>query len=164
MEIRCPRFPINNGWLLIFFTVSLIILTCLQARGSVLTKRIDAVNQSRSYPLLILRTISELAGLSLSAAVSSALERVKWALVCRKDNHSPTSFLDFLALDEGTKIWSLLSLTAGAAGPSVGTRLLSASRLLFMFIVPVIGILIMSESAVLSFLRKPPLMRRVRMC
>jgi hypothetical protein len=136
---------VNGGWMLMLLTIALVILTCLQARGSILTRNIETVNQSRSYSLLILRTVSELAGLSLSATVSSTLERIKWALVCRKHQDSRTGFVDFLVLDAGTGVWSLLSLLMRRTSTTVRTRFYSAARLLFMVVVPLVGILIMSK-------------------
>lgn len=129
-------------WLLIFLTLALVVLTCLQARGSLLTNGIAMVNQSRGYSLFVLRALSELAGLSLSATISATLERTKWTLVSRTSQTSRTPFVDFLALDEGTKTLALVSLVA--KGSTVTARLWSLTRLLFMVVIPATGILIMS--------------------
>jgi hypothetical protein len=138
-------FQINQGWLFIFLTFALVVLTCLQARGSLLTRGIPLINQSRGNSLFFLRAISELAGLSLSATISAMLERLKWTLVCRNNQPSRARLVDFLALDEGTKIMALLSLAGGATMPSAATRLWSIARLLLIAIVPITGILIMSS-------------------
>ncbi len=90
-----------HGSVLIFLTLSLLVLTCLQASGSVLTRNITLVNQSRGYSIFILRTFSELASASLSATISSTLERIKWAMICR-EGRSRARFVDFLALQDGT--------------------------------------------------------------
>ena len=133
----------SHGSVLIFLTLSLLVLTCLQASGSVLTRNITLVNQSRGYSIFILRTFSELASVSLSATISSTLERIKWAMICR-DGRSRARFVDFLALQDGTSVLGLLSLAAGAAVPSFMTRVWSTIRLIVMLLVPGIGILIMS--------------------
>lgn len=133
----------SHGSVLIFLTLSLLALTCLQASGSVLTRNITLVNQSRGYSIFILRTFSELASVSLSATISSTLERIKWAMIFR-EGCSSARFVDFLALQDGTTVLGLLSLAAGAAVPSFMTRVWSTIRLIGMLLVPGIGILIMS--------------------
>lgn len=136
-------FQINQEWVLIVLTLTLLVLTCLQARGSILTRYLTLVNQSRSYSIFFLRAFSEIAGVSLSATIYATLERLKWAMICRK-GQSRARFVDFLALQESTTILGLLSLATGAAVPSVTTRIWSIVRLILMFFVPGIGILIMS--------------------
>jgi hypothetical protein len=136
-------FRINHGWVLIFLTLSLLVLTCLQARGSVLTRNVTLVNQSRSYSIFFLRIFSELAGISLAATISATLERIKWVMICR-NGPSRARFVDFLALQQSTTVLGLLSLATGVAVPFVKTRVLSMMRLIFMVLVPGIGILIMS--------------------
>ena len=125
----------SHGSVLIFLTLSLLVLTCLQASGSVLTRNIALVNQSRGYSIFILRTFSELASVSLSATISSTLERIKWAMICR-EGRSRARFVDFLALQDGTSVLGLLSLAAGAAVPSFMTRVWSTIRLIVMLLVP----------------------------
>ena len=144
------KFRIDHVWILIFLTLILLVLTCLEARGSILTRNFQLVNLSRSYSIFFLRAFSELAGLSLSATISATLERIKWVMICR-NGQSRAKFVDFLALQEGTTILGLLSLATGAAVPSVKARLWSIARLIFMVLIPGIGILIMSM-CVLSLL------------
>ncbi|KAK3389405.1 hypothetical protein B0H63DRAFT_556570, partial [Podospora didyma] len=134
---------ISRGWVLIFLSVVLVLLTCLQARGSILTRGIQLVDQSRGYSVFVLRAVSELAGLALAATITLTWERVKWAMVCRA--RSSITFLDFLTLDEGTGTLALLDLAAGRTGPSFRTRLWSTGRLLSTIAIPVTGILIMSQ-------------------
>jgi hypothetical protein len=148
------RFRINHGWILIVLTLSLLVLTCLQARGSILTRNFAPVNQSRAYSIFFLRAFSELAGLSLSATISATLERIKWVMICR-NGQSRARFVDFLALQEGTTILGLLSLATEAAVPSVKTRLWSFARLIFMVFIPGIGILIMSMRFLSLLLLQP---------
>jgi hypothetical protein len=132
----------NHGWLLILLTLCLVTLACLQARGSVLTNDIHFINQSRGYSLFVLRATSELASLSLSAAISASLERIKWTLPSLAESKSRTQFQDFLALDESTKVLALVSLVA--KGKTIQTRLWSMARLLFILAIPITGIVIMS--------------------
>jgi hypothetical protein len=142
---------INNGLALIVLTLGLLVLTCLQASGSILTRNFALFNQSRSYSIFFLRTFSEIAGLSLSATISATLERIKWVMICRH-SQSRARFVDFLALQQSTTVLGLLSLAAGASMPSVKTRLMVVIRLICMVLVPGIGILIMS---MLSFPSTP---------
>lgn len=138
------RLRLNHGWILIIITISLVILTCLQAQRSILTRNFQLVNQSRDYSIFLLRALSEIASLSLSATISAAMERIRWTLICRDGQSSRARFVDFLALQEDTTILGLLSLATGAAVLSVKTRLWSIARLIFMIAIPVTGILIMS--------------------
>ena len=139
---------LDSSWLLILLTTCLITLTCLQARGSTLTRSIHLANQSRSYSLFVLRAISELTALSLSATISLMLERIKWTLVYRsgRDGMSPTRFTDLLALEESTSVLALLRLAGSPAVGWGGARVWSLIRLLFVALVPITGILIMSMS------------------
>lgn len=132
----------NHGWLLILLALFFLTLTCLQARGSVLTNGIHFINQSGGYSLFVLRVISELAGMSLSAAISASLERIKWTLPSLTKSKSRSQFQDFLALDESTKVLALVSLVAN--GRTLQTRLWSIARLLFILVIPITGIVIMS--------------------
>jgi hypothetical protein len=136
-------FRVNHGSVLIFLTLTLLVLTCLQASGSILTRHFTLVNQSRGHSIFFLRAFSELAGVSLSATISATLEHIKWAMICRR-GRSRARFIDFLALQQGTTLLGLLSLAAGAAVPSVKARFWSIIRLLIMVLVPGIGVLIMS--------------------
>ncbi len=136
--------PFNHGWILIILTLSLVVLTCLQAQGSVLTRNSLLIGHSRGYSIFFLRAFSELAGLSLAATISATLERVKWALLCRGSSKRPTRFLDFLALQEGTTVIGLLSLAATPGVSSLWTRLWSVVRLALMVLIPATGVVIMS--------------------
>jgi len=129
-------------------TLCLVVLTGLQARGSTLTRSIHLVGQSRSLSLFVLRAVSELTALSLSGSISLMFERLKWTLVCRsgKGGASPTRLTHLLALDESTPVLALISLAGSPAVGSRGARVWSILRLLLVALVPVTGILIMSES------------------
>jgi hypothetical protein len=145
-SFRCIR----EEWFLILLTVILILLTALQANGSVLTKNLPLVSNSRSYSIFFLRVISELAGLSLAATLSVTLEQVKWAAVTIGSGHEPTEssrakrLAEFLALDIGTTIPGLLRLLISPSISSLKARMWSLGRLITMIVVPVIGVLIMS--------------------
>ncbi|KAK3373061.1 hypothetical protein B0T24DRAFT_666387 [Lasiosphaeria ovina] len=145
---------ISRGWFLIILSTGLVLLACLQARGSILTRGIQLVDKSRAYPVFVLRAISELAGLALAATINATWERVKWAFVCR--SRSKATFLDFLALDEGTGAMGLIDLAAGRTGLSLRTRLWSLGRLLSTIVIPVTGILIMSQVEIqIAFTEEP---------
>lgn len=145
---RCFR----QEWLLILLTTVLILLTALQANGSVLTKNIPLVSHSGSYSIFFLRVISELAGLSLAATLAVTLEQVKWAIVTIGSGGELTEasraarLVEFLALDIGTTIPGLLRLLVSPSISSLKARLWSLGRLITMIVVPVTGVLIMSMS------------------
>ncbi len=147
MDCRCQ---VHHGWALIALTTGLLLLTCLQARASTLTRNLPLVNQSRSYSILVLRALSELAGVSLAATVATTLERIKWMLIWQSGEGGKTQFIEFLALQEQTTILGLFSLAAGLAVPSLRARLWSVVRLATMVFIPIVGILIMSEFRSLS--------------
>ena len=152
---KTMRSNVHQGWLLILLTTCLVLFTALQASGSLLTREFALVSQSRSYSIFFLRTISELAGLSLAATLATTLERAKWATVAintwdakngPKGSRRPASMVQFLALDVGTTIAGLLQLLASPSVTSARARLWSFGHLAAMAVVPIAGILIMSSA------------------
>ncbi|KAK3380745.1 hypothetical protein B0T24DRAFT_697447, partial [Lasiosphaeria ovina] len=154
---KTSTWHVKHEWLLMLLTTCLVLLTALQASGSMLTRNFVLVNQSRSYSIFFLRVISELAGLSLAATLAATLERLKWAMVMmaaamgRNDSldtktaRKPARLVDFLALDESTTALGLLLLLFAPSVTSSRARLLSLCRLVILAVVPVTGILIMSR-------------------
>lgn len=152
----------------------LVVLTCLHSHQSVLTRQIPLINRSRAYSIFVLRALSELAGITLAGAIGVSLERVKWALIAKGSGGRAVKereagyvggrsevvrggsmragrrgkgarFLDVLALQEDTTILGLFTL---ACGPDVGSmrmRALSSIRLVLTVIVPILGVVIMSQ-------------------
>ena len=152
LKIRTMFFfrCIREEWFLILLTVILILLTALQANGSVFTKNLPLISNSRSYFIFFLRAISELAGRSLAATLSVTLEQVKWAAVTIGSGHEPTEssrakrLAEFLALDIGTTIPGLLLLLISPSISSLKARMWSLGWLITMIVVSVTGVLIMS--------------------
>jgi hypothetical protein len=136
---------LHHGWVVLCLTAALVALTCLEASGSIVTRYLAVVNQSRSYSIFLLRALSELAGLSLAASLSATLERLNWALVCRqRASGQGSQFTKFLALQNGTGIAGLFVLGFGRSVGGIGARALALLRLVVLLFVPLIGILVMS--------------------
>ncbi|KAH8880898.1 hypothetical protein GQ53DRAFT_832908 [Thozetella sp. PMI_491] len=137
---------IHYGWILITLASGILTLTCLQARSSLLTKNLSFINQSSSYAILTLRTLSEVFGILLAATIAVILERIKWMSTWhRVGQKRGIPLVDFLALQEGTTTFGLLSLIAGSAVGSTRARLWGLTRLLAVAVVPIVGVLIMSQ-------------------
>ncbi|KAK5652399.1 hypothetical protein OQA88_10591 [Cercophora sp. LCS_1] len=138
-------------WPLILLTICLVLLTALQANGSLLTRGFAFVNQSRNYSIFFLRAVSELAGLSLAATLAVTLESMKWSMMTTNNSNqeievtSPARLVKFLALDVGTSFLGVLQLLFSPSVGSRGAKLWSIARLAVMAVVPVTGILIMSN-------------------
>jgi hypothetical protein len=140
------RCDVHHAWWLLCLTAALIVLTCLEASGSIVTRYLTLINQSRSYSIFLLRALSELAGLALAATLFATLERLSWALLCRNHSDEPGArFADFLALQNGTGAPGLLILALGRSVGAAPTKLLALLRLMVMIFIPLIGILAMGR-------------------
>jgi hypothetical protein len=101
----------TGGWLYPFvlttFSIAAFIVTIIYASpGSVhLTRRLFTASGSDS--ILVLRVLSEVQTLLLSASVARAFDSIQWSLVSRING---ITLLSFLALDSGTGILSLFRL------------------------------------------------------
>ncbi|KAK0610762.1 hypothetical protein B0T14DRAFT_570695 [Immersiella caudata] len=142
---------LRQEWIFTLLTTILLLLTALQANGSVLTKDLPLVSHSRSYSIFFLRVISELAGLSLAATLAVTLEQAKWAIVAMAGGDELTEesrskrLIEFLALDVGTTIPGLFQLLVSPSVSTFRARMWSLGRLITMVVVPVTGVLVMSK-------------------
>jgi hypothetical protein len=137
---------IQMAWLLAVLTLVLLALTTLYAAQASLTSQKHVVFSSRSDAIFVLRALSELTGVMLAATIATTFESVQWLYVAQKGG---VRLADYLALQAGTGIMGLLALAVGREVPNITTRVLSIVRLVSIVLVPVLGVLIMSESVLL---------------
>ncbi|KAF2195805.1 hypothetical protein K469DRAFT_744275 [Zopfia rhizophila CBS 207.26] len=110
---------------------------------------IKFVHSSRSNTILILRVLSEAAGVLLGTTIYSTFEVVQWVKISRPDG---LPFPEFLALQPSTGPLGLLVLALGRGLPAaewpMKPRVMSFIRLVSEFAVPVLGVLIMSNVSI----------------
>ena len=134
------------SWLLMFFTIVLFILTVYYALRPILGSHASWVGSAPSHAILLLRILSEGAGLFFAATVASSTETLQWLLVSRRKGvNLPT----LLGLQPGTGVVGLLSIMVS---PKIefGGRSWSFARLCLIAVVPVLGVVIMSKSSILN--------------
>lgn len=106
------------------------------------------VHSSRSNTIMVLRVLSEIAGVFLAGSVYSTFEVVQWVLISRPDG---IRLPQFLALQSSTGPLGLLMIALGRGLPAsqwpMKPRLMSLLRLLAQVAIPLTGVLVMSESA-----------------
>ncbi|KAF2730899.1 hypothetical protein EJ04DRAFT_579546 [Polyplosphaeria fusca] len=104
------------------------------------------VHSSRSNTILVLRVLSEAAGVFLAGSIYSTFEVVQWLLISRPEG---IRLPQFLALQSSTGPLGLLVIAFGkglSAGEwPMGPRIMSLLRLMAELTVPVLGVVIMSN-------------------
>jgi hypothetical protein len=142
-------FPKSVGrqllaWTSAVLTVVFLILTAVYGSQTTAVSHVRFLYNYSSHAIFVLSVLSGLTGLFLATTITSAFEKVQWALVSRKDG---LQLSKYLSLQAGTGVMGLLILTVGR-GHSIlsSTRLWSATRLASIILIPAIGILIMSKS------------------
>lgn len=107
--------------------------------------RVEFVHSSGSNTILILRILSEAAGVFLAGSIYSTFEVVQWVLISRPDG---IKIPQFLALQSSTGLLGLIILALGRGLPPsqwpMTPRLLALLRLIAGLTIPVLGVLIMS--------------------
>ena len=142
---KAPLHTMWLSWLLMVFTIAFFIFTVYYALRPILGPHASWVGSSPSHAVLLLRILSEVAGLFFAVTVTSLTERLQWMLVSRRKGlNLPT----LLGLQGGTGVVGLLSLLVSKKIGS-GTRSWSFARLCLIAVVPVLGIVIMSKCPVL---------------
>ncbi|KIW89243.1 uncharacterized protein Z519_10096 [Cladophialophora bantiana CBS 173.52] len=134
------KTPILVAWVPACLTAILLALTALYAIRPDLWKS-HFINSSPGNAIFVLRALSEATGFLLAITVASAFELVQWLLTVRTGG---IPFTEFLCLQEGTGILGLMQLTAGAKSRA-RTRFWGGLRLLALVLLPVLGVVIMSE-------------------
>jgi hypothetical protein len=144
---KTTRNPAGQIWLYILsalLTTGLLTTVAVYASEAGFSGGMRFVYSSSSHTIFVLSVLSGITGLLLTATIEGSLERLQWLLVVRG---SGLNLAKFLSLHAGTGPMGLLSLILGRGFPFLSsTRLWSTFRLISMILVPILGILIMSES------------------
>jgi uncharacterized integral membrane protein len=131
------------AWTGAALTLLLLVLTLFHCSQSPLQAHFHFLYSSSSRTIFVLSLLSGLTGLLLTATMSAALDNAKWTLVSRR-NGAKLSRL--LALQPSTGALGLLRLALGpGARPLSPVRAWAALRLAALLLVPVLGVLIMSN-------------------
>ena len=131
-------------WLSALSALTLLVLTCIYASHSDLLPGYKSVGRSPSYVLLVLRVLSEVAGLLLATTIAGTFEEIQWMLIGRQGHGHGLSFTDYLGLDPGTGVLGLFNLFFGTRIRKLSSRAWGAIRLVAMIVVPLLNIVIMS--------------------
>lgn len=141
-----PARQLLLEWSSAMLTLVFLVLTAVYASETTVPYRVRFLYASSSNTIFTLSALSALAGLFLAATIAAAFERLQWLLVARARG---LKFTKVLSLNAATGVTGLLQLTAWRGHPLLTTtRLWSATRLISIMLVPILGILIMSESSV----------------
>lgn len=131
------------GWwtpVLLLLTILVVMITALYANGSVKNLMQDKFfTNTSSNAILILRILTEICALLLTALIVLVVEDLQWALASRPQG---VSLLHFVGLDAGTGIWGLIRLFATADWHEKYSSLL---RLLVICTIPLPGIILMGD-------------------
>lgn len=146
-----PTRQLLQAWIVAGLTTILLIMTAVYASQAMVVYRMRFLYSSSSNTIFVLSLLSGLTGFFLAATIAVTFERLQWLLISRRDGFQ---FTKLLSLHAGTGIPGLLLLATGRGLPLPSTtRLWSAGRLASIILVPVLGILVMSELLMLF----PPL-------
>ncbi|KAF2727751.1 hypothetical protein EJ04DRAFT_581808 [Polyplosphaeria fusca] len=136
---------LSTRWLSACLALALVILTSVYASRSDLLDGRRIIGRSPSDVLLVLRVLSELAGLLLAATIAGTFEEIQWMLVKRNGDHPGMAFTDYLGLQPGTGVCGLFRLAFGGRIPKLSSRIWSAVKLISMVVVPLLNVVIMSD-------------------
>lgn len=131
------------AWTAAALTVFFLILTSVYASDVQVTSRFRFLYNSPSNTIFVLSVLSSFTGFFLTATIAATFETVQWLLISRDEGLRASKLL---SLEAGTSLIGLLYLTLGrGVSWRSGTRLWAIVRLASIVLVPLVGILIMSE-------------------
>ncbi|KAF2115423.1 hypothetical protein BDV96DRAFT_646421 [Lophiotrema nucula] len=134
------------AWSSTVLALSFFLMTVAYAAEKSKFSKVKFVHASRSNTILVLRILSEIAGVFLAGSIYSTFEVVQWVLISRPEG---IRLPQFLALQSSTGPLGLLVLALGKGLPAsqwpMMPRYMSLLRLMGEFAVPVLGVLIMSN-------------------
>jgi hypothetical protein len=135
------------AWTSAVLALAFFLMTVAYATEKSRFSAVKFVHSSRSNTILVLRVLSEAAGVFLGGAIHSTFEVVQWVLISRPEG---IRLPQYLALQSSTSPLGLLVLALGQGLPAsqwpMKPRVLSLLRLIAELAVPVLGVLIMSMS------------------
>ncbi|KAF2661767.1 hypothetical protein K491DRAFT_385636 [Lophiostoma macrostomum CBS 122681] len=134
------------GWSSAILALVFFALTLSYATEKTRLSYLTFIHASSANTILVLRVLSEAAGVFLAATIYSTFEVVQWVLISRPDG---IQLPQFLALQSSTGPLGLLVLAFGKGLPTsqwpMTPRIMSLIRLIAELTVPVLGILVMSN-------------------
>jgi hypothetical protein len=130
-------------WTSVLCALSSLLITAIYASQYPLASQVQFIYDSSSNTIFILSLLSGISGLLLGATLSSTFELIQWAMLIRTKG---LQLLTFLAIHAGTGVFGWVSLIFGRGLPwKSSARSWGAVRLLSSLLVPLLGVLIMSE-------------------
>ncbi|KAK7180879.1 hypothetical protein DPSP01_014430 [Paraphaeosphaeria sporulosa] len=144
-ELKSFDGSLLSVWLSAFLALALLILTSVYAGNSSLLAGHRSFGRSPSNVLLVLRVLSELAGVMLATTIAGTLEVLQWMLISREGGKKGMSFTDYLVMNAGTGVPGLLRLAFGRGIPKLSSRFWSMARLIGIAMVPLLNVVIMSD-------------------
>ena len=144
-----PPLPLKSrvawlAWITAIITTGLLITTSLYASDVRVATSLRLVYSSSSNTIFVLSVLSSLTGLFLAATIAMTFEKVQWLLISRDEGLRLSWFLSW---QPGTGVMGLLTLMIGRGlGLTSSTRLWATVRMGAILLVPISGIVIMSES------------------
>ncbi|KAK5677752.1 hypothetical protein LTS10_009635 [Elasticomyces elasticus] len=131
------------GWLCWLITVLVFSLAVAYAsRPSTFVKSLATVGSSISNSILTLRLLSGITDIMLSVTFAAALDRLQVILI---NGSGGTALARALAVHSGTSYIGLAVLGFGSGSTCLAARGFAVGRLLVMLVIPVLGIIIMSD-------------------
>jgi hypothetical protein len=143
-EFRIARY-LSLSWTSTILATLFLILTALYASQSRFLANLHIISSSPSATILILRVLSELAGVLLAAAIASAFEKLQFILVARSEPSGGLCFTDYLALEAGTGVAGLVGILLGPGITRLASKGWTLLRLCTVILVPLFNVLIMSK-------------------
>ncbi|KAF1967526.1 hypothetical protein BU23DRAFT_559316 [Bimuria novae-zelandiae CBS 107.79] len=132
-------------WLSALCALTLLILTSIYAGNSSLLAGHRSIGRSPGNVLLVLRVLSELAGVMMATTIAGTLEVLQWTLISRQEGRKGMSFTDYLVMHAGTGVSGLIQLAFGRGVPKLSSRFWSMTRLIGIAMVPLLNVVIMSN-------------------
>jgi hypothetical protein len=133
---------LSLSWLSALLSWLFLALTVTYAFRPQLVSHLKAIGGSPSSALLVLRVLSEVAGLMLLVVISAAFEELRSILVARKGG---LRLLDYFILQEGSPVPGLMGIVWWRGGITMTTRIRSVVRLISIGLVPILNIVAMSK-------------------
>jgi hypothetical protein len=136
---------LSLSWLSALLALVCLILTITYAFYPQSVSHLKAIGGSPSSALLVLRILSEIAGVLLAATIAAAFEKLQFILVARDGDGGGLRFLDYLSLQAGAGMPGLIGAAVWRGGIEMATRIWSIVRLISIVLVPILNIVAMSK-------------------
>lgn len=139
------------AWSSTILATAFFLMTVAYATRKAQFSSASFVHASQANTIMVLRVLSEVAGIFLAGSVYSTFETVQWVLISRPEG---MRFPQFLALQSSTGPLGLLAIALGQGLPTgewpMKPRLMSLLRMVAQAVIPLTGVLIMSRTASLQ--------------